>query len=221
MKLGQSAGLERAQLLLVDQMIADQSMLRAVAKLNVKREGLEQFVPFERRVKVAACAIALIQLVEPFDHGFEVRSRPAEIVEWANSLLAVGRNPGMAEVDVDLGRTFAVRRFANQKWLDRQGQRAVARIPAVPLEKQILAILEPEQRQRREVAALEVPPEQNRELVLDPAKLARHGQARHDRVAELGRRARANPNLAMILAVEDRVIAQGWITFSRSPVATR
>src|SRR5438477_3326810 len=43
MKLGQSAGFERPQLLLVDQMISDQPMLRAIAKLNVEREGLEQF----------------------------------------------------------------------------------------------------------------------------------------------------------------------------------
>src|SRR5438270_2389114 len=109
MKLGQRAGFERSQLLLVDNMIADQSVLRAVAKLNVQREGLEQFVSLERRIKFAACAIALIEFVEPFDHGLEVRGRLAEIVERAHPLLAVGRNPGMAEVDVDLGRILAVR----------------------------------------------------------------------------------------------------------------
>src|SRR6266404_5079806 len=49
MKLGQGAGFERPQPLLVDQMIADQSVLRAVMKLNVEREGLEQIVPLERR----------------------------------------------------------------------------------------------------------------------------------------------------------------------------
>src|SRR5258706_297713 len=72
----------------------------------------------------------------------------------------------------------------------------------------------------RAVAKIDVAPEQDREFILHPPEFARHGQASHDRVAELSRRARANPKLAMILAVEHRVLGHGWATFSRLPGVT-
>src|SRR5258705_61751 len=149
-----------------------------------------------------------------------VRRRLAVVAERAPALLASSGDAGMPQVDVNLCRAFAARRFADQEGLDRQRQRAVARIPAPLIEEQILTILEPEQRERRETAAIEVAPEQDREFILHPPEFARHGQASHDRVAELSRRARANPKLAMILAVEHRVLGHGWATFSPLPGVT-
>src|SRR3546814_14344180 len=70
------------------------------------------------------------------------------------------------------------------KGLDRQRPGAIARVPARRVEKQIFAIFETEERQRDKIVAPRLAPEQDREMALHVAKLVRHGQRRHHRLAQ-------------------------------------
>ena len=122
MKLVHRAGFERAKLLLVDQMIADQAVARAVAKLDVEREGLEQLITFERGVEVVARPVALVEFVEPANDAFEIGRRPAVLIERAKPFLIGTGDALVREVDMDFGRSFALG-AADQERLDRESER--------------------------------------------------------------------------------------------------
>ena len=93
-------------------------------------------------------------------------------------------------------------------------QRSVARVPPALLEEQILAIFKPEQGQCREPAAVEIAAEQDREFILHAPEFARDGQASHDLVAELGRGAGPDAQVAMGIAVEGDMARHPWTAFS-------
>ena len=146
--------------------------------------------------------------------AFQIGRWLAVVVERAEPFLVRPGDARVGEVDVDLRRPFAFAP-ADQERLDRQRQRAVARVPTAVLEEQILAILEPEQRQRREAAAVEVAAEQDREFVLHAAEFARHGQAGHDsrRRARPTRRARIRRSRWALLSSAAWLVIR-WTAFS-------
>src|SRR6476646_7800274 len=213
MQLGERTGFQRVQFLLIDQMVADQPVARAIAKLDIEREGFEQFVTLERGEEIGARAMPLIELVETGHDALEIWRWQAVFVECAKSLLARLRDARMLEVDMNFGAACALRP-PDKEWLDGQCKRPIARVPPALLEEQILAILEPEQGQCREAATVEVAAEQDREFVLHAPEFARDGQAGHDLVAELGRGAGPDAQVAMRIAVEGDVIRHPWTAFS-------
>src|SRR3546814_7460670 len=87
----------------------------------------------------------------------------------------------------------------------RERQRAIAGVPARAIEKQILAGLKSEHRQRGKVVAPRFAAEQDREMRLHAPELARHGQRRHDVVAQFRPRVGADAQIAVGLVVEDGV----------------
>src|SRR3546814_14043524 len=72
----------------------------------------------------------------------------------------------MTQVDMDLPRPLAGGRTPDQKGLDRQRPGAIARVPARRVEKQIFAIFETEERQRDQIVAPRLAPEQERSMAL-------------------------------------------------------
>src|SRR3546814_10726334 len=102
------------------------------------------------------------------------------IRDWSSDVCS----SDLAQVDMDLPRPLAGGRTLGQKGLDRQLPVAIARGPARRVEKQIFAIFETEERQRDKIVAPRLAPEQDREVALHVAKLVRHGQRRHHRIAQ-------------------------------------
>src|SRR5438552_2481407 len=100
MKLGQRARLQLPEFLLIDQMIADQPVLRTVAKLDVERERLEQLITLERGTKIGAGAVALVELVQARNDRFQIRCRLPVIVKGPHAFLAFTGDTRMAEVDM-------------------------------------------------------------------------------------------------------------------------
>ena len=147
-----------------------------------------------------------------FGDGIEIGRRCARVVEQSHAL-AIGGDAGMAHVDVDLPRSVAIGRAADQERLDAERERTIAGVPAPVLDEQILVLLEPHQRQCRKTVALDVQPKQDRELVLQPAKFVRHGKTGHHVVAKR----RADPGMdaqvAMSGIVENLVLAHAAGTF--------
>src|ERR671913_923537 len=214
MKLRYRTGLERAQLFLVDQVIADETMLRPVAKLHVESERLEELVALQRREEVTDAAIALVQLIETGDHCFEIFRRPSVIIEGTDPFIARTCDARVIEVDVHL--CFLARcRSPNEKRLNGERKRAIARGPLSILDEQIFSVLEPEQCERRELPAIEVAPEKDREFVLDTAELGRDGKAGHHPVSEFRRYARTHAHVAMDVAVENDVPGHACTALSR------
>jgi hypothetical protein len=72
---------------------------------------------------------------------------------------------------------------ADQERLDLDRERQDARVPAVAVEEQVLAVLEPEQRVGGKGVARGVEPEQDRIFGLHPAELVGDDEAGHHGVA--------------------------------------
>ena len=114
--------------------------------------------------------------------------------------------PGAAHIDMDLRRPAAVGRTADQEGLHRLCQRFVCRIPLVCFQKEIFAIGKTEQRHRREYAAFQVAPEQNREMCLRLPEFGRHQQAGHDGIAQCRPAVGPNTQGAMGQGIKDLVL---------------
>jgi len=200
------AAIQRGQPVLGNHVIADQRMARAVVQRHVQCERLQQVVPFQRGEERGILAVAVVQITQPPGHRFEVRRGAGVLVEQAGAFAAVV-DARVGHVDVDLRRVAPSGRPADQEWLDRHRQRAIARIPAVPFKEQVLTVVEPEHRQRGKLPAGGIAAEHDGVVGLHRAEFQRHGQAGHHRIAKLRTRPGVDAQGPVIGGVQDLVVA--------------
>src|SRR5690348_10563978 len=100
-QLGDGAGLQFTQLVLIDHMVADHAMLAAVPQLHVEEERLEQIISLQRCVEGVTGAISFIQLAQHFADPLYIGRRTTSLVEEQNSLSATG-DPRMLHIDMNL-----------------------------------------------------------------------------------------------------------------------
>ena len=108
-------------------------------------------------------------------------------------------DPRMVEIDVDhrLADHIAVHfqiTEADQEWPALLDCRDIAGIPAVVVQEQVFVLVEPQQRDRLEIAGL-VPAEEDRVLALREGELGREDQHIVDIVAELRRVPGSDPEV--------------------------
>jgi hypothetical protein len=127
-------------------------------------------------------------------------------VEYADAFAYCG-DPRMPQIDVDLRRSFAGLRTADEKRLDGERHRPIRGVPASVFEKQVLTILEAHQSERGEVSAFQVAAEKDGEFVLDAPELRGDGDAGHNPVAKIHSGFGADAKVAMRGRVENGVIA--------------
>ena len=200
-------GIERLQTIFIDDVKANEAIVRSVDQRHVDSEGFEQVMPHECGKKVGAGAIGRVEIAQALGDEVQIGAGLAGCVEERLAILASFQDARAGHVDMNLAARLAINAPSDQERLHRLGQRLVARVPVAFLKEKIFAIFKSEQRDCAERAAGLIPAEEDGEMRLRLAKFGGHQQARHDAVAQLRRAVGAHAQIAMVEGVEKLVLA--------------
>ena len=205
MQFAQRRAVKAADPVFVEDVKADETALRPVVQGDFQREGFKQVPTLQRGEEPFAGAISCVEPPQLFGHVLKVRGRLPAFVENTHAFGITGA--GVLHVDVDLRHAVFVAAASDQERLDRQGKRAVARVPLAVFKEQVFPVLEPEKRNGVERAGFLVLVEQDREIGLHLPELVRNGDARHHLVAKVGAWLHPDAQVAVGCGVENGVLA--------------
>src|SRR5438270_3786684 len=131
-KLGNVLGIESAQPVLVDQVVANHAVLGAVAQFDVKRKRLQQLIALQGREKAGALAIAFVELSQHFADLLEEWGWTAARFEEQHTF-SRARYARMIHIDVQLNRRVTIFGAPNKERLNSQRQRLVISSPTVSI----------------------------------------------------------------------------------------